>query len=319
MAGIKATDLANVLNTIPISTYFQAFRRSTTFIDAVGGLTPGPARIQIPVHHAGNTTAASYAESADLHAAGHQSRTMVTQSYKRCYVTCGVDGLQEAIAKRGGVVNIQDLVMSEINEGIADLLDEINTQALGDGTGNSAADIDGILYHIDDNNTWCSVSRSGASYLQSYMSGNAGTDRALTETLLRTVGNTLKDTHKSNYNKLFTSHTMHDAYQDLMGDKRRYVPEMVNDVQVQRLAFDGRPIVPIDGYTANRFDFVDTSLFNFWYLPQVQLDQWHRKIEGPFKVEPYYGGTDDTVFIIMIYLNLVCKNPWKCGALDDVE
>ena len=63
MAGIKATDLQYVLNTTPMNTYFQAFGLDTTFLDLMGGLQPGPARIQIPLHHAGNTTAGSFART----------------------------------------------------------------------------------------------------------------------------------------------------------------------------------------------------------------------------------------------------------------
>lgn len=319
MAGIKAADLQYILNTIPLKGYQKAFGLDQTFINVMGGLRPGPARIQIPIHYAGNTTAASFAESADLKAADKQSRRMVELGWKRVYVTNSVDGLQEAIANAGGVVNINDLVQQEALDAIQDLLDEINTQMLGDGTGNSAANIDGILYHVDDNNTWCSLSRGSYSWLQSYMSQNSGINRDLTETLLRTVHNTLIDTRKSNYDAILCGSTAADAYEALMGDSKRYTDVQIGDVAMKALAFKQRPIIPIPGYTENRFDFIKRSEWAAYYLPQVSRDSYGRQIQGPFKVEPYYAGTDDTTFIIIAYVQLVCFNPWHQGCLDDVE
>lgn len=319
MAGIKATDLQYVLNTTPMNTYFQAFGLDTTFLDLMGGLQPGPARIQIPLHHAGNATAGSFAESADLKTAGTQARRVFTLPYKRVYATFGVDGLQEAIAKAGGVVNITDLVQAEALGSIRDILDEINTQMLSDGTGNSAADIDGILYHIDDDNTWCSVARSGTSYTQAYMSGNAGTDRDLSEDLMRGVHNVLVNTRKSNYTHILTSYTVADAYEALMGDRLRLVNVPVGDLTVQGLAFKGRPVLTIPGFETNSMCYIKKGDWAAYFLPQVSLDSYGRQIQGPFKVEPYYAGTDDSTFIVVAYVQLVCKNPWQQAGLVDVQ
>lgn len=319
MAGIKATDLAAVLNTIPMPQYFKAFGLDTKFLDLLGGLRPGPARIQIPIHSAGNATAGSFAESADLSTAGHQARTMVTQAYKRVYATCSVDGLQEAIANAGGVVNINNLVQTEMMDAIRDLLDEINTEMLGDGTGNSAADIDGVLYHLNDSNTWCSVARSGAAYLQAYHAENSGTDRDLSETLMRGVHNVLTNTRKSNYSHIVTSSTVADSYEALMGDRLRLMNAQVGDITLPALAFKGRPVITIPGYETNSMGFIKADDWAPYYLPQVTTDSFGRQVQGPFKVEPYYPNSDDRTFIIIAYVNLVCKNPWKQGALVDVQ
>jgi hypothetical protein len=319
MAGIKAADLQYVLNTIPMAQYFKAFGLDVTFLNLMGGLRPGPARIQIPIHYAGNATAASFAESGSLATAGKQSRRMVELGWKRVYATLSVDGLQEAIAAAGGVVNINNLVQTEAMQAIQDLLDEINTQMLSDGTGNSSADIDGIWYHIDDDNTWCSLARGSYSWLQSYFADNSGTDRDLTEALMRGVHNTLIDTRKSNYSHILTSSTVADAYEALMGDRVRMVNVPVGDITLPALAFKGRPVIPIPGFETNSMAFIDRNLWEAVYLPQVSTDQYGRKVEGPFKVEPYYPGTDDRTLILIAYVQLVCKNPWKQAALVDVQ
>jgi len=319
MAGIKATDLQYVLNTTPMNAYFQAFGLDTTFLDIFGGLRPGKASNQIPIHYAGNATAGSFAESADLKTAGHQSRRMFTLGYKRVHGTFGVDGLQEAIANAGGVVNITDLVQAEALGTIKDLLNEINTEMLGDGTGNSSADIDGIWYHIDDNNTWCSVARSGTAYTQAYLSANSGTDRDLQKSLMLGVHNVLVSTRKSNYTHILTSPTLDDSYEALLDDRVRLMNVKIGDITLPAKEFKQRPIIPIPAFEANSMAFIKASDWEPVYLPQVSLDSWGRQIQGPFKVEPYYAGTDDTTFIVTAYVQLVCKNPWQQGALVDVQ
>lgn len=319
MAGIKATDLQYVLNTIPMREYQKAFRLDTTFSDLMGGLRPGPARIQIPIHYAGNTTAGSFAESADLKTADKQSRRMVELPWKRVYATFSVDGLQEAIANAGGVVNINNLVQTEAMDAVADLLDEINTQAMGNGTGNSAADIDGLFYHLDDDNTWCSLNRGSVAWVRAYLSANSGTDRDLTEALLRTMHNTLVDTRKSNYDLVLTSHTVADAYEGLMGDKVRMTNVQVGDIALPALSFKGRPVVPVPGFETNSMAFLQRGDWELLYLPQVSTDSYGRTVNGPFKIEPYYPGTDDRTLTIIAYVQLVCKNPFKNGALVDVQ
>lgn len=319
MAELRAADVQYVLNSIPYSDYQTAYGLDTKFIDRLGGFKPGPGRIQIPFRYAGNSAKGSFGEGDDISAAGHQSRRMLSMDYKRVYITFGVDGLQEAIAKAGGIVNITDLVVDEALNAIQDLLDEINTQLLGDGSGNSGKHIDGILYHIDDDNTWMGLSRASYSWTQSYISGNGGTSQSLTKALLRGVSDTLKDVRKSNYTAIYTSTALRNAYEDLLEDAKRYVDIRVGDLVVQELAFDGKPLIAFPGYASNRLDFVRESDFDIYFLPQTSQDQLGRTVTGIFKVEPVAKVSDDATFNVIAYLNMVCRNPWKQGALVDVE
>ncbi len=321
MAGLKASDVQYILNTIPIGDFMKAFKLDNTFIDLLGGFKVGKGRIQTPIHYAGNSTANSFAESADLSAAGTQARRTLDHSYRRVYVTPGLDGLQEAIASAGGIQNITDLMLAEVQGAVEDLLDEINTQLLSDGTGNSNADIDGIQFQVADDNTWGGLARGSYSWLQSYVLDNSGTDRDLTLALLRSMGDTLDNTRKSKWDAIFTSKTVYNAYEDLFGDKKRIdmVETKAGDLVQRRLAYDNRPIYAIPGYDTNRMDFVERKNLSIQYLPQTARDTLNRVTTGIFKVEPVSVVSDDSAFNIIAYLNLVATNPWKCGSLQDVQ
>jgi len=319
MAGILAADLQYVLNTIPLSDYQKAFGLDETFVNLVGGLKPGPGRIQIPFHYAGNTTAGSFIEGDDLSTAGKQSRRMLAFDYKRIYVTAGVDGLQEAIANNGGIVGINDLLNSEVMRAVEDLMDELNTQALSDGTGNSSADVSGVQFQIADDNTWGGLARASYAWLQAYQNDNGGEDRALTEELMRTIHNTLVDTRKSKYNAILCGSDIYDAYEDLMGDRKRYIDMKVGDISFKGLSFKQRPLISIPGYAANRMDWIRKGDLVLKYLPIQSVDNKNRVVKGPFKVEEVAKTSDDTYFNIIMYPQLVCLNPWKQATLKDVE
>ena len=319
MAGIKATDVQYILNTITIQGYQDALGLNHDFLDRLGGFKVGKARIQPKIHYGANTTAGSYGESDDISGAGRQQRRTLELPYKRVYVTVGVDGLQEAISTSGGMTDIPNLLTEEINDGIEDLLDEINTQLLGDGTGNSAKDISGVQFHIADDNTWAGLDRTTTAWIQSYINDNA-TNRNLQVALMRTVHETLTNTRKSNYNEIWTSSTMRKVYSDLMADLVRYISIKVGDVEMEKVTYEGRPIVDFAGYASNRFDFVQKGDWSVKYLPHKSINsKTGQSAMGPFKVKPVSEITDDATFNLIMYVQLVCKNPWKQGSLQDVQ
>ncbi len=318
MATLKATDLQFILNTTPLLEWQLTYKLDTTFMDRVGGLVPGKAHQELLLHYAGNSSAASFAESQDISSGGKQSRRRVKQEYARCFVTFGVDNMQKAKAEMSGLDGINDLLQDEANAAIGDLLDEINTQSLSDGTGNSAKDINGVQFQVADDNTWFGLDRTTATYAASYVNDNGGTPRTLTDLLMRDVHNTLMNTRRKNYTAIWTSSAMRDVYEDLIGDKKRFVNVMVGDIATPFLAFKGRPIFEIPGY-ADRMDFVNEPDFKLEYLPQKAQPKVGRENVGPFAVEPLAVNTDDTKFYACIYLNLLCKNPWGQGSLQDIE
>jgi hypothetical protein len=75
MAGIKAASMQYVLNSTPFDGWVQAYGLDTTFLFGVlGGPKPKLGNFDIDVRTAGNSTAGSFAESADLSTAGSATR-----------------------------------------------------------------------------------------------------------------------------------------------------------------------------------------------------------------------------------------------------
>ena len=189
MAGIKASDLQYILNTIPIGGYEKAFGLDQTLIGLLGGFTPGPGRLQTPIHYSGNTQAASFAESDDISTAGVQSRRLLSHSYRRVKVTPGLDGLQEAIAKAGGITTSSSAgqtpayhleISSLTNMYVAGIPNGLAAIPLSGGGGTSGPGVVVVLSGDDDTVTQIIDTGTGFSF-------NDHTGYALFESVERAV------------------------------------------------------------------------------------------------------------------------------------
>ncbi|MDZ7795532.1 MAG: phage major capsid protein [Candidatus Marinimicrobia bacterium] len=315
------SDLQYILNTFSPKGYQKAFNNKAPFFGHLR-IKPGKGKIGVKYHHSKNTSGGSFSEGDDLSTAGKQLRRELTFPWKQVYKTINVSGLSEAVALNGGVKDIKDMVKQELMDATEDLIKEINDQLLGDGTGNSGADIQGLKYHIEDSGNYAEQALDRATYtwLKSYINDNGGVNRDLTKVLIDNVHNTLVDTRGVNYNQVWTSSTVAGAYEALLGDKVRYTKINIGDLFFDALLIHGRPVIPFPGYPANRMDFVEADGFEVQYLPVESRDSLGRVAKnGMFKVKELSTVKDATVAAVISYMNLVCKNVYHAGSLQDVE
>ncbi len=315
------SDLQYVLNTFSPEGYQKAFNNKAPFFGHLR-IRPGKGKIGVKYHYAKNTSGGSFSEGDDLSTAGKQSRRELTFPWKQVYKTIDVSGLSEAVAKSGGVKDIKDMIKQELMDATEDLIKEINDQLLLDGTGNSAADIQGLQYHIADSGNYAeqALDRASNTWLKSYVNDNGGVNRAITKILINDVHNTLLETRGVNYNQVWTGAAVFSAYEDLLGDKVRYTQIQFGDLFFNALMIHGRPVIAIPGYPANRMDFVVADEFEVQYLPVESQDSLGRVIKnGMFKVKELSTVKDATVAAVITYMNLVCKNVYHAGSLQDVE
>jgi hypothetical protein len=335
MAGVKASTLQNVLNSTPISGWVTAYGLDTTFLFGVlGGPVAKTGNFQWNVKTSGNTTAGSFAESATLSTAGAAGRDRVTGNIARYYATIAVDGLIEAKAAGQAYDQFNDILMEEADGAIEDILDDMNSDLITSG---SVSDVNGVVYY---NATSASLDSGGtvltgtelaavnakygdktrAAYYSSYI--NTAATASLTFAMMDDVHQNLVDVRNSRYNQIWTSETQLMNYENLLrlsGSSVQYVDANVGDRRFKALLYAGRPVVGIPGYKNDRMDFVRSSDWEYWYVPQVSKDEQGREIKGIFKVEPISKTTDDTTFAVITYGNLVCKNPFKQGALIGLD
>jgi len=331
MAGIKASSMQNVLNSTPIAGWVKAYGLDTTFMFGVlGGPVAKQGNFQWNAKTSGNATAGAFAESATLTTAGASGRDRITGNIARYYATIAVDGLVEAKAFGSAYDQSTDLLMEEADGAIEDILDVMNTDCITSG---SVSKLNGVPYYNassgsigGDGTAWTAAEtvyenakygdKDKAAYYTGYMkSAQTG---SLTFAMMDDVHKALVDTRNSNYDQIWTSETQLLTYENLLresGSSVQYVDANVGDRRFKALLYAGRPVISIPGYDTTRMDFVRSSDWVFWYVPQVSRDDTGRQIEGIFKVEQLAKTTDDLTYTIIVYGNLICKNPFKQGAI----
>ena len=327
MARLLATDVQYILNTIPGGEWSKAFAENREMINFFGGLQPLPKSmgikdngVQIPIYYSQNGSFVSYAEGDANPTAGHATQKYYTQPFKRYHGATGTDGLLDAIKNYQGFgLGTQNEIMFQMQDLISAGLTAIDDDLALDGSGNTAADIQGIWYHVADTGTWNGADKASVAHIASYINDNSGTDRTLTKSMVDDVIDTMRTTRKVRFDAVGMGNEAYHAYEQVYSDYRQDVNVKKGDLYIREHAVDGQPVyrLPID---TNHMVFLRKSDWGLYYLPQVSISSdGLKKSEGPWAVERIGTGYDATDYVIRIYATLVCKNPWAQAALKDVE
>lgn len=303
-----------LINEVFDPVFAEILQRNTWLLSRVRVRGSTVERIKWRVHTSGNNSRGSYGELDNLGTPGMQGYTTAELGWKLNKILVEVSGLAQAISAGEGFV--VDLLRNELEEALPDLQEEINTQLLGDGTGNSNKDITGIVAAIDDGtdvDTYAGISRAAQPLWASYRNDNAGGgNRALTMDLMRDVKRTVEDFPRNGrVSAIWCGTALWDAYGQLLiganEDKRTY-----NDnIQIlaggyQALLFEGIPVIKVPGYIANRMDFVDERWWEYYILRN-------------FVTERLAKTKDVDTFFMKHYSQLRCKDPYKQGTLLEVQ
>lgn len=264
--------------------------------------TGGGDAIHWPVRYAGNTSAGSYGETDTAAGAGNQSFKKATLGWKLNKVEIEVSGLAQAISESGGM--IAPALRTELDMGLLDLREAVNTQLMADGTGNSGKDITGLFAAIADTGTYANLDRATYTWWKAYLNANGGTPRNLTEPLMRDVKSTV-ESRGGRVTAIYTASKHFYQYGDLLVAERRQNTPTTLTGGYQALDFEGIPVIKVPGYTEGRMDFVDEDLFEY----QVLKD---------FEAVPMAKTKDADQIWIRHYSQLVCRNPYRMGSLQDL-
>lgn len=303
-----------LINEIFDPIFAEVLQRNTFMLSRFGVKGSTAERLKWRVHTSGNNSRGSYGELDNLGTAGQQGYITAELPWKLNKILVEVSGLAQAISAGEGFV--VDLLQNELEEALPDLQEEINTQLLGDGTGNSSKDITGITACIDDGTdvaTYAGINRGTQPLLASYRNDNAGGgNRALTMAMMRDVKRTVEDfPRKGRVSAIYCGTALWDTYGVLLkgtNDNNR----MFNDnIQIlaggyQALSFEGVPVINVPGYPANRMDFVDERWFTYYILRN-------------FTTEKLAKTKDVDTYFIKHYSQLRCKDPYKQGCLLEVQ
>jgi hypothetical protein len=258
--------------------------------------------VRWPVRYGGNTSAGSYAETDSGAGAGNQGFKKAFLGWKLNKVEVEVSGLAQAVGDAGGM--IVPALRTELDLGLSDLRANVNTQLMSDGTGNSGKDITGLFAAIADTGTYAGLDRGTYTWWKAYVSANGGTPRNLTEELMRTVKSTV-EARGGRVTAIYAGSTQWYRYGDLLRAERRQQNPASLTGGYQALDFEGVPLIKVPGYPQTRMDFVDEELLEYVVLKD-------------FEAKPMAKTKDSDVIWITHYSQLVCRNPYRMGSLQDL-
>lgn len=326
MSGILAATVANILASTPVQGIVTAYGLDRSFLFGVLQPTPKAGLFQIDVKTSGNTTAGSFAESATLTTAGAGAYDRVTLNQKRYYCTVAVDGLQEVVAKGGGVDQINDWIATETLGGIEDMLDAMNYDAITSGSVNKLNSV--VYYNSTGAMSSTTATEEGAvnvkfgdktrsGYYSAYVVSAATASLNIAQHM-DVVHKELIDNRHSRYDEIWTSETQLLKYETILRNSGSFLAnESVGFYGFKTLTYHGRPVIGIPGYKNDRMDFVQKGDWEFWFAPQSDSAFGNRELMmgDLLKIEELAKTTDDTTVSIICYANLICKNPYKQGAI----
>jgi hypothetical protein len=296
------TSLAELIVQLYKGPWVEALYTNTFLLTRTQQKSGAGEGVRWPVRYAGNASAGSYAETDTAAGAGNQGFKKAFLGWKLNKVEVEVSGLAQAVGDAGGM--IVPALRTELDLGLSDLRGNINTQLMTDGTGNSAKDITGLFAAIADTGTYAGLDRGTYTWWKSYVNANGGTPRNLTEELIRTAKSTV-EARGGRVTAIYAGSTQWYRYGDLLRAERRQQNPTTLTGGYQALDFEGVPLIKVPGYPQTRMDFVDEELLEYVVLKD-------------FETKPMAKTKDSDVIWITHYSQLVCRNPYRCGSLQDL-
>jgi len=279
--------------------------------------------IRWPVRYAGNNSAGSYHEGEAAGGAGEQAAKEAFLAWRSNRVEISVGGQSFAVGAGGGMV--VDPLRFELDNGLLDMRSNINTQIMSDGTGNGGDDITGLAAAIADTGVYAGLDRDVDTWWKAYVNANGGDPRNLTEVLMRDVKKTILETRGGRISAIYTGSDQWYHYGDLLRPERRQQAQTLTG-GYQALDFEGIPLILVPGYTAGRMDFVDEALLEYHMLPVTSQNAEIAGLRNVVAVPALpgfgilvLGATKDAAdFWVIHYSQLVCRNPYRMGSLQDL-
>lgn len=318
-----AANLANVLNSQPIAGWSKAYGLDQTIIGLVGGFKPKAGRFQWTIKTDQNSTAGPFTSSTTLTSGDTQGRAKVTADPKRYGVRIAIDGLDEALAHGGAFDNIEDYVMDEVEGGLEDLFNQVETDiCVTNSTTGYLNSIPNVVAFASASGNYYDIARSGNSYTNP-CTVSASDGEKLQLSHLDDAHEQLVSDRKVKYDVVLMSIPNLRQYESILVESRSftgYKDVSIHDAHFKGLEYEGRPVVGVPGLADTEVYFGNSNDMEIWYLPQQYTDPTtgQTKNDGMFRVEKMAKTTDSDVFLVKMYINLIIKNPYRSAVIGNL-
>lgn len=325
--SVGLSDLANILVEEKGPVFVKTMKTETFLLSRLeehGMIHEGRPDLSWRVNYAGNTSVGSYGEGDAAAGSGKQSVKKPTLAYKSVRAEVGSSGIALAVSEAGGTI-VDDLLF-EMNGAMRDMKKDIDTQLLGDGTGNSGKDLTGLCAAIGDTGIYAGLDRGTYTWWKSYVSANGGTPRNLSENL---ISDAMDEIIQRGANRrtleIWAGPAQWRKFGALYKAERRQTAAKLSGGYLA-LDFEGTPVIQVPGYAAGRMDIVDVSQIDYNLL-QVTSNSALAKELRPVLAVPGVPGfgilvmgaiKDALEFWIIHYAQLRVMNPYVMASIQDL-
>lgn len=262
--------------------------------------------IEVQLMYAKTANRGSYSGSDVFATAAPTGIGNASFDWKQYYALVSFEGIE--LAKNSGREAVLSLLRSRLEQAELTISEEMDKMLLGDGTGNSGKDWDGLLKFVATiNNTVGGIDASANTWWNPQVNSTAVADADLISAM-RTVYNNASEGNDHPTNLLGTQAAF-ELYEDAIQANQRFENPEMADAGFQNLMFKGAPFAFDEYIPAGDLYFV-----NIKYIDLAKLnDVW-------FKASEMLTPTNQDVQYkhIKCYGNLVISNRKRQGALTAI-
>lgn len=262
--------------------------------------------IEVPLMYAKVANRGSYSGTDVFSTAAETGIGNASFDWKQYFALVSFTGIE--LAKNSGREQVLSLLRSRLEQAEMTISEEMDEMLLGDGTGNSSKDWDGLKKFIGTvDNAVGGIDSTSNTWWEAYVNANAIADANLIGAM-RTAYNTASEgnDHPSN---VFATQAAFEIYEGQIQENQRFENPEMADAGFQNLLYKAAPIAFDEYVDAKHVYFV-----NMKYITLAKLnDVW-------FKVSEFLQPTNQDVQYkhIRSYGNLVISNRKRHAALTNV-
>lgn len=265
---VLATTLKNYLAKLE-DNIFSA-RAFVFFLKQAGQIRKeaGGATIVLPLIHALNSTAGSYAGYDTIATTPQEGISAAEYSWKQYAVSISISGIEEAM--NNSEEQVINLLEAKIMQAEETVLEQMDVMFFGDGTGNGGKDWNGLGNLVAQNATSIGgIDPSTNTYWQSFIDNTA---EVLSLAKMETAYNTAS-VGNDRPNAVLTTQLLYEKYNSLLQPQLRFTDTKTADAGFENLLFHTAPVT-FDTYcTATRMYMLNSKYLRLvghsdvWFKP----------------------------------------------------
>jgi hypothetical protein len=285
-----------------------------------------------------NPGGGSMAAGADIALSGNEYALEVpaTLPWKYVQVPFQVAGPALAIAAKGGPAAYANLFGKQMSDAALALARKLGTMTFADGTGNGGLDPSGFLAAIGaTTGSYAGISRTSYTVWAPYVSGNAGTPRNLTKSILDTAETNIFLKSGFMFDFIVTTPAIAQAYETLFTNSavpivRTEANQGVYGMGATDLYYKGKPVYRDPNCPAGALFMLSKNSWAMQMLNPVANAEGVQLTNGTRGLSTQSGDLGVQVAIEMlgktgdaykgfakVYYNLQCTNPnWNAYIYD---